>query len=48
MHDPDPETVENLDLDLLDFDEEDRRDADHAVDFRTLTTGLPARPGTLR
>jgi hypothetical protein len=37
-----------VDLDLADFDTLDALDSADAQDFRSLSTGLPARPGTLR
>ena len=36
------------DLDALDFEDQDRIEAQEAEDYRALTTGLPARPGTRR
>lgn len=46
-YDPDYPEAE-LDYDLLDFEARDVIDARAEQDFRTLTTGLPARPGTRR
>lgn len=47
---PDPEfpVDETLDYDLMNFEERDLYDELVAEDFRSLMTGLPARPGTLR
>lgn len=40
--------LDDLDLDAPDFETQDLRDAQELQDFRTLSTGYPARPGTLR
>jgi hypothetical protein len=39
---------DDLDYDWLDFDDRDVIDEAVSVDFRALSTGLPARPGTRR
>lgn len=47
----DPDLAEALgagEYDLLTFEERDLVDDLAAQDFRALTTGLPARPGTRR
>lgn len=47
--DPDwPTSADADEYDFLTFDERDLVDARTEQDFRTLTTGLPARPGTRR
>lgn len=47
MYDPDFPHGE-ADYDALDFEDRDVVDARQEQDFRVLTTGLPARPGTRR
>lgn len=39
---------DEADYDLLTFEQRDLVDAQREQDFRALTTGLPARPGTRR
>lgn len=47
-NDPDFPDLDGWDPDALDFDTQDLIEAQELVDFRVLSTGLPARPGTRR